>query len=244
MDNYLFVGAQVGGVFRSSNNGDSWQAVNTGLTNTTAYALASIENELFVGTGGSSVFKSTDYGNTWSPASNGMPSQTVYALLTINSILVAGTDATGIYVSTNRGASWSAMNNGLSNTAVFSLAVNHQYLFAGTSSYVFRAEHGQTVLSVPRSIELPTAFHLSQNYPNPFNPSTRINFQIPNLKPQTVSLKVYDVLGREVATLMNEYLQPGSYEVTFNADGLASGVYFYRLQAGEFTETRRLLLLR
>ena len=92
---------------------------------------------------------------------------------------------------------------------------------------------------------VPSTFSLSQNYPNPFNPTTTISFQIPNHKPQTlVSLKVFDLLGREVATLVNEEVKPGSYERVFNAEGLASGVYLYRLQAGIFAQTRKLLLLR
>jgi hypothetical protein len=93
----------------------------------------------------------------------------------------------------------------------------------------------------------PKYFGLAQNYPNPFNPSTNIKCQIPNSN--FVSLKVFDILGREVATLVNEQLRPGTYEVTFSADGLASGVYFYRLQvypdrvgAGSFVQTRKLVL--
>lgn len=92
------------------------------------------------------------------------------------------------------------------------------------------------------SSTVPEVFLLSQNYPNPFNPETRINFQIPT--GSDVSLKVYDVLGREVKTLVSERLQPGSYETTFDGSGLASGVYLYRLQAGGFVETKKLLLLR
>jgi hypothetical protein len=89
---------------------------------------------------------------------------------------------------------------------------------------------------------LPTEFALLQNYPNPFNPGTRIPFvlQVSGF----TSLKVYDVLGREVATLVNEVMQPGSYEVTWEPEGLASGVYFYRLTVSNFTGTRKLLLLR
>jgi hypothetical protein len=99
----------------------------------------------------------------------------------------------------------------------------------------------------------PTAFSLFQNYPNPFNPSTKIKFFIPasvgTRHPDqsgqvAVSLRVYDVLGREVRTLVNENLQPGSYEVTFDASGLASGLYLYRLQAGAFAETKRMIVMR
>jgi hypothetical protein len=89
---------------------------------------------------------------------------------------------------------------------------------------------------------LPEKYVLEQNYPNPFNPSTTIRFQI--LNSSQVKLKVFDIVGREVATLVDERLQPGSYETTFNAKGLASGVYLYRIQAGNFVETKRLILLK
>jgi hypothetical protein len=92
-------------------------------------------------------------------------------------------------------------------------------------------------------------FALELNYPNPFNPTTTIKFQIGEVRGQKsevthVTLKVFDLLGREVATVVNENLRPGSYEVTFNAEGLASGVYFYRLQAGQFRATRKLMIVR
>jgi hypothetical protein len=89
---------------------------------------------------------------------------------------------------------------------------------------------------------LPRTAALAQNYPNPFNPTTVIGYQVPGLS--IVSLKVYDMLGREVATLVNETKSAGYYTVTFNASGLASGTYIYRLQAGTFVQTRKLLLLK
>jgi photosystem II stability/assembly factor-like uncharacterized protein len=100
--------------------------------------------------------------------------------------------------------------------------------------------------SVRETKTIAEGFRLEQNYPNPFNPSTRIRFSIPVVWTGHAPsiLRIYDLLGREVATLVNDNLQPGSYEVTFDATGLASGVYFYRLQTGEFTQTKRLLLLR
>jgi hypothetical protein len=92
------------------------------------------------------------------------------------------------------------------------------------------------------TLPIPTKTTLSQNYPNPFNPTTAIGYQLSTVSYAT--LKVYDVLGREVATLVNEVKQPGTYTVQWNAIGMASGVYFYRLQAGSFTETRKLVVLR
>jgi hypothetical protein len=92
------------------------------------------------------------------------------------------------------------------------------------------------------SADLPRNFTLGQNYPNPFNPATTILFGLPSKS--FVLLKVFDGLGREVATLVSEELSAGSYARQWNADGLASGVYFYRLQAGSFIETKKLILLR
>ena len=81
--------------------------------------------------------------------------------------------------------------------------------------------------------------YLEQNYPNPFNPSTKISWQSPVSGWQT--LKVYDVLGNEVATLVNEYRDAGSYEIEFNASKLSSGVYYYQLRAGSFVETKKMI---
>ena len=89
---------------------------------------------------------------------------------------------------------------------------------------------------------VPTEFAIHQNYPNPFNPTTQINYSLP--KSSFVSLKVYDVLGREVATLVNQTQNNGSYNISFNANNLASGVYFYKLEAGDFISIKKMLLVK
>ncbi len=88
----------------------------------------------------------------------------------------------------------------------------------------------------------PADFALNQNYPNPFNPSTVINFELKSNS--NISLKVYNVLGAEVATLANGNYASGKYNVTFDASKLSSGVYFYRLQAGNFIETKKMVLIK
>ena len=99
-----------------------------------------------------------------------------------------------------------------------------------------------SVTSVEQSAGFPDNYYLAQNYPNPFNPSTVISWQSPESGWQT--LKVYDLLGREVATLVDEYKPAGRYEVEFDATGLTSGVYFYTIKAGNFNKVKKMILLQ
>jgi hypothetical protein len=108
---------------------------------------------------------------------------------------------------------------------------------------------GVQTSSVSNNFNLPKCFSLEQNYPNPFNPGTLINYSIPNVEmlhatSLRVMLKIYDVLGREVATLVNEERAAGNYEVKFDGGGLPSGIYFYRLTAGNYVQTRKMILMK
>ena len=89
---------------------------------------------------------------------------------------------------------------------------------------------------------IPDKFALEQNYPNPFNPSTTIRFSIPN--EVQVNLSVYNILGEKVKDLKNEFMKPGYYEVKYDVTALASGVYFYRIKAGDFVSTKKMILLK
>lgn len=102
-------------------------------------------------------------------------------------------------------------------------------------------EYGTTGVSDGAVNRMPQRFLLSQNYPNPFNPSTTISYSLP--KTANVSLRIFNTLGQEVALLVNEQRSPGYYQVQWNAN-VPSGIYFYRLQAGSFIETKKLVLLR
>ncbi len=114
---------------------------------------------------------------------------------------------------------------------------------AGTSSYSAVRTFTTGVASAVEQLNgsVPTEYALRQNYPNPFNPSTTIRFELP--KSSYVSLKVFDALGREITTLVSQELNPGYFTIRWNAN-VSSGIYFYRLQAGEFTETKKMILLR
>ncbi|MDD5361233.1 MAG: T9SS type A sorting domain-containing protein [Ignavibacteria bacterium] len=108
--------------------------------------------------------------------------------------------------------------------------------------YCIQIYSGGTLTGINNAGILPTKFELSQNYPNPFNPTTKINFAIP--KQGLVTMKIYDVLGREVRTLVNEVKPAGNYSVDFNASELSSGVYFYRVQSGDFSDIKRMILIK
>jgi len=108
-----------------------------------------------------------------------------------------------------------------------------------------QAEVSTDNLQIPgntTNTEIPKEYAIAQNYPNPFNPSTSIKFDIPNLS--EVKLAVYDLTGREIALLVNETLEPGSYSYTWNASQLSSGIYFYRIKAGSFVQTKKMVLIK
>jgi Secretion system C-terminal sorting domain len=161
--------------------------------------------------------------------------------------LFAGTWNSGVYLSTNNGTSWTAVNTGLTDSYsnivnVYALVVSGTNLFAETDGGVFRRPLSEMTSVEKLLIDLPKNFNLDQNFPNPFNPSTTISFSIPSKS--FVSLKMFDIMGREVATIVAEEMSAGSYSRQWNAANMSSGIYFYRLQAGSFTGTKKLILLK
>lgn len=242
----LFVGTRGGGVFLSTNNGSSWTAVNTGLTMKYVYSFTSIGSDLFAGTWSAGVFRSTNNGTNWTAANTGLPSSAIYALVASGSNIFAGTFGGGVYLSTNNGDSWSEVNNGLNALSINTLALCGSYLFAGgDASGVWRRPLSEMITDInDNQNDLPTNFSLSQNYPNPFNPNTKLSYQLPI--GSSVTLKVYDVLGKEIATLVDEYNNAGNYNVEFRIEnfGLSSGIYFYQLKADDFIQVRKMILLK
>ncbi|RQW02637.1 T9SS C-terminal target domain-containing protein, partial [candidate division KSB1 bacterium] len=122
------------------------------------------------------------------------------------------------------------------NTIPFALGPNGSISYEGGSlKYPLSVED-------PLLPEIPTEFALLQNYPNPFNPSTTIRYDLP--RETHVTLKIYDIMGHLVAELVNEKHEAGAYELVWNANGVASGVYFYQITAGDFTSVRKLILMK
>ena len=241
----IFAGTQNGGVFVSTNNGTRWTLPSTRLSNEIVYALGVEGTNLFAGTG-DGVFLSTDNGRSWTAA--GLSNANVSALAISGTNIFAGTIYTGvsnggIFLSTDNGASWTAVSTGLTNTNISSLAISETELFAGTNgSGTWRRPLSEMTSVKDGKSAIPTSFSLSQNYPNPFNPTTTISFALPSRS--FVSLKVFDVLGRELSTVVSGELQAGTYNRQWSAENMSSGVYFYRIQSGSFAAVKKMLLLK
>jgi hypothetical protein len=241
---YLFAGTWGSGIFLSTNNGTSWTPVNAGLTNPRVYTLSASGANLFAGTGGR-VFLSSDSGTSWTAVDSGLTSTLVRAFAVSDTNLFAATGGGGVFVSADSGMSWVAANSGLTSPSVLALTVSGTNLFAGTGAGgVLRRPLSEMIIATRETspYDIPGAYSLRQNYPNPFNPTTTIEFMIPSKS--HVSLQIFNVLGRLVTTLVNETLDPGRHTAVWDAHLFASGVYLYRLQAGEYQETKRLVVLR
>ena len=246
---YIFAGTDSGAFF-STNNGINWIRTNV-YEEVYCFAFGQ-NNKIFAGTK-SGIFCSTDYGISWEKIFTDI----IVTSFTINQLghLYAGTYGEGIYRSINNGENWEEINQGFNSSWVSSLAVKSDgYIFAGATVWepliagwlgVYRSV--QSTNPVDENLVIsPNSFELYQNYPNPFNPKTNIRFRISDLC--FISLKVYDLLGKEVAILVDEERPAGKYEVKFDASDLSSGTYFYKLsvinQDQEFNSTKKLIFLK
>jgi hypothetical protein len=147
-----------------------------------------------------------------------------------------------IYKTDNNGANWTTEYT--APAGIFNhigKARTGTRLWAARNNGGISKSDGLTGIT-PISTNTPDNYQLSQNYPNPFNPTTNIRFAIP--KSSLVTMKVYDALGREVAVLVNEFKNAGTYQVDFNALSLTSGIYFYTIKAADFAETKKMMLVK
>jgi photosystem II stability/assembly factor-like uncharacterized protein len=247
--NKIFIGTSNGRILVTTNNGSTWAALS-GFSYVTDLAV-DINNDnvcyaTFGGTTATRIEKTTDGGATWNNISSGLPNiavNTVVLRTNTPRMIFIGTDL-GVYQSTNEGADWVSFNNGLPTMQVYDLKYKEgpAVLLAATHGrgcWTFNL--GQTLGIKPVS-ETVVNFELEQNYPNPFNPETKITFSLP--EPNNVRLLIFDILGNEVTSLINERLRAGKYEINWNASSFASGIYFYRITTDKFTSTKKMLLVK
>ena len=243
------------GVYLFSYDDSSWADMNSGLTDLNILAFgvfADSSGKLLVGTYGGA-FLSNDDATSWTQVNNGLTDSTaceVYCFAFSGSNIFAGVGPGGVFLSTNNGTQWTNVDTGLTDPSVFALAVIGTDLFAGTMSYsgrggIWKRPLSEMITSVPSkggSTNLPTHFSLEQNYPNPFNPKTTIRFSLP--QSNYVTMKVFNLLGQEVARLVSAGLSAGTHTTEWNAGKMESGVYFYRIRAGTFSDVKEMILLK
>ncbi len=249
INTFLVLGTEIlagtgAGVYISADDGATWNKAGSmgAIVQTIAAKINGTgETRLFAGTLNNGVYLSTDGGSDWTQTT--LSDIGVFSLAVSGSDVFAGT-ANGVFLSSDDGTSWRQVNTGLADTSVQSLFVSGATLFAGTyEAGIWKRPLSEMITAVKSAPgDYPKGFALSQNYPNPFNPSTVITYELPVRS--DVTLKVYDVLGREVRILVNGNQNAGEHSVTFDGSNLPSGVYFYRIRAGTYFETRKLTILK
>ncbi|MBE2216948.1 MAG: T9SS type A sorting domain-containing protein [Ignavibacteria bacterium] len=192
-----------------------------------------------------SLYKSTNHGLSWSVLGSLPENIRSLEISAYNTnIYFAGTDF-GLYRSTNKGANWQKFNDSFNPSkkviGISSDLAGGDTIFVVTSDAVYKV-WGSYVGIQQISTEIPQSFSLSQNYPNPFNPTTNFEFRIADFG--LVRLTVFDAIGREIEVLVNQQMHPGTYEVSWDASTYPSGVYYYRLEAGSFAKTKKMVLIR
>jgi photosystem II stability/assembly factor-like uncharacterized protein len=249
-------------VYRSTDNGLNWTPLGSGLEQQCVTAVAFDGQVVYAATvpqvyttvfgqttQGPGVFVSLDSGVTWSSASTGMNNERVYCL-TLNDrgaaspFALAGLIGGGVYLSTNSGVSWQFVGDGLPSETVNAMTIVSSYVIVGTyDGSIWRRPLSEIITGFnPRPGDLPRDFELCQNYPNPFNPTTAVRFSLP--KAAFSELSVWNMLGQKLATLVSQRLSAGTHTYRWDASKFASGVYFFRLQAGDFLEMKKGVLLK
>lgn len=236
IDSSIFVGTATLGVIRSRDFGKSWVKCGSPIN---IVCMTVKDSILLIGTS-NGVYVSSNYGDHW--VSTGLSSGFIHALVAYGEYLFAGTDH-GVYFSRDNGKTWTLKGQGL-NQDVEAVLIIDSTAYAGTATNgVWVRPLSEMITGIQnKSQNNPLHFSLFENYPNPFNPSTIIGYRLPVRS--YVTLNVYDILGREIETLVSGVKNAGSYSITFNASKLASGIYLYKLHAGNFVQVRKMILLK
>jgi photosystem II stability/assembly factor-like uncharacterized protein len=242
------------GVYKTYNAGTSWDS----LAFLNSFERKSIAVDptngdvVYLGFFGEGVYKSINGGYDWFPINNGLTNLQVMAIgvhpVNANQIFIAVYDG-GVFQSNNGGGDWFEINDNLPNLAVTTLAVDTHYVYIGYNMDLEGVYRREIITSIeePGVSQKPVSFQLFQNYPNPFNSTTAIPFELG--QSGHISLKIFNILGEEVITLLDKNLFAGRHSVSWNgrsSDGreVSSGVYFYRLKAGDAVQLYKMLVVR
>jgi len=237
----IFVGTAGDGLYKSSDNGASFTKLTGGYEFIWALGITS-SNTVFAGSYGDGLYSSHDGGATFTKI-NSLSVPFIYSIVVDASGKIYVTSwASGVYTSTDNGSTWTSMGMGGLGVSSLMVSKNSDNVFVGTKEGKVFVKMSESVTAVEGEEDMPRTFELNQNYPNPFNPSTTIKFAVPEAG--SYSLRVYDILGQEVATLINGQLNAGTHNVTFDASRITSGMYIYKLTGDNVNLTKKMLLVK
>ena len=241
-----------GTVLRGFSTGTNWVITSSGTTaNLLAVPLFG-NTDITVGPAGL-VWRSSNFGSSWfsqNSNTNVVLRSVEYSVNNTSRIYICGDN--GIIIkSTNEGVTFGFQTTPVSqnlNSIFFYLDDNTGYCCGNSGTILKTTNGGGPIITsiTPVNAEIPVEYSLEQNYPNPFNPSTNIKFSLPDVATdhRAVTLRIYDVSGKLIKTLLSGNLEAGNYEISWDAGDLASGIYYYRLTSGGFSETRKMILIK
>jgi len=187
------------------------------------------------------IYCTKDNGMTWENFTETL-SNTVISKLTTNNNLLFGTTIDGIYYTKIGTSNWKSFNEGLINENIESIFVTNDLIYVATESARIFKNNLSNLSSIIKERVIPASFRLGQNYPNPFNPATNISYSIS--KTSIVILKVYDVLGNDICTLLNKIQNPGEYIVKYEPWNITSGIYYYALIVDNTKLVKKMILIK
>ncbi len=258
--NVIYCGTDDANVWVTTNGGGNWTKINNGLpyrwvTRVTVHPDSA--NICYVTLSGykvdslgAHIYRTTNYGSSWVSIKGNLPDAPINDVIidpVYHNTLYIGTDIAVMYT-TNLGANWDVLGTGFPTNVPC-----HDLTFHNPTRTLVVWTHGRSAfkINVPlvgitnNGTAVPGKFALYQNYPNPFNPETKIKFDVPRSGTNTgIKLAVYDIIGRQVTQLVNSQLKPGSYEVVWNAGSYASGIYFYKITYGNYSDVKKMILVK
>jgi photosystem II stability/assembly factor-like uncharacterized protein len=235
-----------GSINHSTDGGANWIAQNSG-TSLNLNSIFFINSTLGWVAGGDRegiILKTTDEGTTWNTLYMSTQPLRRIRFSSPDSGWAAGDSGIVLFTS-DSGQNWQKQNTGNANNfySVFFTSNKTGWLVGGYGLIYKTSNGGEPIGIIGNQESLPNQYFLFQNYPNPFNPATEIKYDLP--RAANVTIKIYNTLGEEVKTLVsNEFKNAGSYSITFDGSALASGVYFYTITAGEFRDSKKMVLIK
>lgn len=239
-------GRPSGSILVSKDNGINWSEYSIESPGYPVLSIGIFDNNKMIAASSNGVYSSTNFGVNWSKVNslNKIGTPTKLVVMRYGDVYVS--NSYGVAGSYDYGNTWENISFGLLSTRCISIAGNLNWLFVSPEYMgIWKLNLLAVSLYKKENIDLnnnPLNYSIGQNYPNPFNPATTVDFSVP--AEGNIKIVLYDYLGKEVKTIINNNYLPGRYSVTISGDGLASGVYFYKLESINFSQTKKMLLIK